>query len=265
MDTEYESLKKVFDSLDIGFTLLRREIAGDNDSFVGVYSNPVSASIVGYDANEHIGERSIDIHPKLKEDGLLDIFGTALDQGKAIDLGEITYGDNLIEEAVYRVRVIPCAEDTAALLITNVTESKRSREVIEAQNRAILAMSTPTIELWQEILLLPLVGSIDTERAVQMIEHLLAAIVDHEARVAIFDVTGVPTIDTQVAQYLMQAVSAAKMLGTEVLLTGISAEMAMTLTKLGIDISTIRTHRSLRRGISAAFDLLDLEIVSRKS
>lgn len=127
--------------------------------------------------------------------------------------------------------------------------------LISDQSRSLLELSTPVIKLWDEIILLPLVGVLDTARAKQTTEQLLYAIVKHEALVIILDVTGVPIIDTSVARHLIKTISAARMLGAETVVTGISPEAAQTLVQLGIDLSGFRTRGLLQSGVKEAFSL----------
>ena len=126
-------------------------------------------------------------------------------------------------------------------------------------------LTTPVIKVWDQVLVVPLVGAIDAGRADRVMEDLLQGIVAHQASIVIIDVTGVPVVDTNVVHHLMQAVKAAGLLGARSVLVGISAKVALTMVQLGVDLSGVETRSNLQAGIELAFDALDLKIVPRKT
>ncbi|HEV2707664.1 MAG TPA: PAS domain S-box protein [Pyrinomonadaceae bacterium] len=142
----------------------------------------------------------------------------------------------------------------------DVTERKRAEEerarlreeVISAQESLLAELSTPLIPLRDRIVVMPLVGAMNPQRAEQMLSTLLRGVRDMAARVAIIDITGVRTIDAQVANTLYNAAQAVRLLGAEVVITGIRARVAQTLVSLGVDLSGIRTGRDLQSGIEHA-------------
>ncbi len=148
-----------------------------------------------------------------------------------------------------------------AKIIRDVTEQKEAEATIREQNEAIMEMSTPVIRLWRKVILMPLIGVVDTKRTQMMIDSLLHAIVNSESTVAILDVTGVPVIDTSVARHLLRAIDSARILGAEVVVTGFSPEAAQTLAQLGVDLSSMRTAGSLLRGVQEAIEMVGDEIV----
>jgi rsbT co-antagonist protein RsbR len=132
--------------------------------------------------------------------------------------------------------------------------------IIEAQNTLLDQLSVPVIQVWDNILLLPLIGVMDSRRAGQVMESLLEAIARHSAQVVLLDITGVPVVDTSVASHLVRSVQAAQLLGCESLLVGISPEIAQTLVGLGVDFSRITTRATLQSGLEYALRRRDTVI-----
>ncbi len=130
-------------------------------------------------------------------------------------------------------------------------------QIIEAQQAALRELSAPLLPISDSVVVMPLIGSIDTRRAQQVMETLLEGVSQNRADVAIVDITGVQVVDTQVANALIQAAQAVKLLGAQVVLTGIGPTMAQTLVSLGADLSSIVTRGSLRRGIAWAMQGLE--------
>jgi anti-anti-sigma regulatory factor len=139
-------------------------------------------------------------------------------------------------------------------------EAERARlreEVIRVQDELLAQLSTPLIPLNPRVVLMPLVGDIDEKRARRMLEALLRGLEQTRARVAIIDITGVTNVDAHVADTLVAAARAARLLGTEVILTGIRAGVARTLIRLGVDLSGLNTRKTLQAGIDRAREYLE--------
>ena len=141
--------------------------------------------------------------------------------------------------------------DKLSLMTFDAYVETRER-IIAQQSLSLVELSSPVVRLWDQIILLPLVGVIDTIRARQFTERLLDAISRYEALVTIIDITGVPVFDTGVAKHIMKAVEAAQLLGTRIIMTGLSAEGAQTLTKLNVVFSNVTSRSSLRSGVAEA-------------
>ncbi len=128
----------------------------------------------------------------------------------------------------------------------------QSRE-LEQQRQVIRELGAPIMPVQDGILVLPLIGSIDSQRALQIMEDLLEAITHHQADQVIIDITGVPTVDTGVANHLLQAARAANLVGAHIILVGISTHVAQTMVQLGVDFSSIATHANLQEGLEYAY------------
>jgi len=137
-------------------------------------------------------------------------------------------------------------------------ENKFAR-LVRTQQQAILELSTPVIPVWDEILVLPIIGAVDTGRAQQIIDNLLDAIIKVQASVVIMDITGVQVVDTAVANHFIKTIDAAKILGAQVILTGVSPHNAQTLVGLGVDLTRLTTRGSLKAGLKLAFEMTDSE------
>jgi len=146
----------------------------------------------------------------------------------------------------------------------DIIEREQAEQKIRQQAEEILELSTPVIQVWEGVVIAPLIGTLDSQRTQGLMERFLNSIVETKSPVALVDITGVPTVDTQTAQHLMEAISAARLLGTKVVLTGVRPVIAQTLVHLGIDLSEIETCASLAAGLRLALDMLNLEIVDNK-
>jgi rsbT co-antagonist protein RsbR len=124
-------------------------------------------------------------------------------------------------------------------LFTTESFQRTREEVIGRQQQELLELSTPVVKLWDGVLAVPLIGTLDSARTQLVMESLLEAIVASEAEVAIIDITGVPTVDTLVAQHLLKAISAARLMGADCIISGIRPQIAQTIVHLGLDLNVV--------------------------
>ncbi|HYF65661.1 MAG TPA: STAS domain-containing protein [Herpetosiphonaceae bacterium] len=156
-----------------------------------------------------------------------------------------------------RPNIVTSVRDITEYLRQEEEQKTLKEQVIAAQQATLRELSTPLIPLAQGVLVMPLIGAIDSQRAQQVIEELLHGASERKARVVIVDITGVSVVDTQVANALIRAAQAVKLLGADVVLTGIRPEIAQTLVGLGVDLSVITTRSSLESGIAQVFGKLN--------
>jgi len=140
---------------------------------------------------------------------------------------------------------------------------KGREEVILRQTDEISEISTPVIRVWDGVVALPIIGTLDSARTQVVMENLLQEIVATGSSIAILDISGVPAVDSLVAQHLIKTVSATRLMGAECIISGIRAEIAQTIVHLGIDLSHIKTKASLASALKLAFSMLNVEVIKR--
>ncbi|MBF4494188.1 STAS domain-containing protein [Flavobacterium sp. JLP] len=141
---------------------------------------------------------------------------------------------------------------------------KGREDVISRQIDEISEISTPVIRVWDGVVALPIIGTLDSSRTQVVMENLLQQIVDTGSSIAILDISGVPAVDSLVAQHLIKTVSATRLMGAECIISGIRPEIAQTVVHLGIDLTGIITKASLASALQTAFEMLQLTVVKRK-
>jgi rsbT co-antagonist protein RsbR len=193
---------------------------------------------------------------------------------QAIDSGEARSGRNEIPmegRTVYieytAVPLIDRQGNTIGGLefILDITEKVHDEQRLEEQSRTIREISTPTIELWDRVLVLPVVGVIDSMRAQQMMDTMLNKIKETSSKVIILDIQGVAAVDTAVANHLIKITKATRLMGCQCIVSGISPAVANTLVQLGIEMGDVKTNSTLRDALGDSFAMMNLEVRSMKS
>ena len=230
--------------------------------------SPASERLKGYRAEDIIGKHFSIFYPKEEAES-----------GKCSRNLETAARDGRFEEEGWRVRkdgsrfwasvVITALRDGKGNLkgfgkvTRDLTDRKAAEERLRQQSREVMEMATvPVVQVWEGIMLVPLIGMLDSARTQQLMERLLHRLTETGSAVAVVDITGVPTIDTQTAQHLIETIKAVRYIGAEVVLTGVRPVIAQTLVHLGVDLSTATTRASLAAGLRVAFSLLNLRVAA---
>lgn len=227
--------------------------------------NPGAERLKGYREEEIIGKHFSIFYPK-----------DDIERGKPKMELERATAEGTFEDEGWRVRkdggqfwanvVITSLRDKNGALMgfgkitRDLTERKRSEELLTRQAQEILALSTPVVRVWEGVVLLPLIGTLDSQRTQQMMEQLLNAIVETNSSIALVDITGVPAIDSKTARHLVETINAVRLLGAEAVLTGVRPAIAQTLVHLGLGLTGVTTRSSLIAGIRYSLDSLGLRI-----
>jgi len=159
-------------------------------------------------------------------------------------------------------RVLDAYEPAANRIANTVGVSfvQERERIIRQQQEAIRELSTPVLQVRERLVILPIIGILDSQRARQVTEQLLSGIRTHRAKVVVIDITGVPEIDSTVANHLVQTVEASRLMGASVIITGLSSEIALTLVTIGVDLSKMNAVGDLQGGIEQAERLLGYEV-----
>ena len=169
-------------------------------------------------------------------------------RGGAFGADVLRFYETIASQSAVALRNMQLIEQTTRQL----DQLQASYDDVARLANTVRELSSPVIQIWDDVLVLPLVGAIDSRRAMNMMEALLTGITAYQAEQVIIDVTGVPVMDTSIANHLLQTIKAASLLGAECMLVGISSEMAQTIVGLGLDLRSITTYSNLRAGIRAA-------------
>ena len=222
------------------------------DSYVGVLETGSVEALQDYARNlsERIIPRGVEVDEVVGIVLLLrDVLARSLFEKYQSDFDLLNRVLNAYEPAANRIG------NTVA--VNFVQERER---VIRQQQEAIRELSTPVLQVRERLLILPIIGVLDGQRARQLTEQLLRGIRSNRAKVVVIDITGVPTIDSTVANHLVQTVEASRLMGASVIITGLSSDIAQTLVTLGVDLSKVNAVGDLQGGIEEAERLLGYEV-----
>ncbi|MEU8561254.1 STAS domain-containing protein [Streptomyces cyaneofuscatus] len=170
--------------------------------------------------------------------------------------------DGTAEDAERYLRLSRVLDDLALFTIETYTRTRE--EIISSQAAQLMELSTPVVKLWDGVIAVPLVGTLDSARTQVVMEKLLQALVDTGSEQAIIDITGVPAVDTQVAQHLLKTVVAARLMGAECTVSGIRPQIAQTIVALGIEFGDIATKATLADALQLALKKSGIDLVAHQ-
>ena len=254
-----EKYRTIFNSMDEAFCIIEMifDAEGKPVDWRYLESNPAHEEYTRMRDVE--GKLISQLAPKA-EKNLFEIYGEVALTGKPVRVNEAVIGKRFYD--LYAFKLGGQESRKVVVFTYDISERKRNEEQLEEQAKAIAELSTPVIQLWDEILALPLIGKIDSARAKQIMENLLNEIIKTQSSQVVIDITGLPIVDTAVASRLMRTFDAARLLGAECILTGISPVVAQTLVTIGVDLGRIKTMATLNSGLESALNNLNMRIIN---
>jgi anti-anti-sigma factor len=253
---------EVVEAMQLGLYVYRLEDENDEGSLRCVYSNPASETITNRPRDQFVGKRLDEISSVPREQGLLRKYADVVRERRTLGIDYVVPNPVTKKGVHYAIRAFPLSGQCVGSIFEDVTAHLEAHEALgreEALKKAqaslldlVRELSTPLLPINDGVLVAPLVGQMDENRGAHFLEVLLEGIQRYSAKMVLIDVTGVPAIDSSVAEQLLRAIRAAKLLGTRTALVGISPRVARTMMELGFDASGVETYADLRAGMRAA-------------
>ncbi len=226
--------------------------------------NAAAERLYGYSAAEAQGQSISIIVPPDHVDELRRILDK-IGRGERVAVHETVRTHKDGRQLYVSLVVSPIKDSTgkivgASSLARDITERKHAEETIARQQQEILELSTPVVQLWPGVLALPLIGTLDSPRTQTVMERLLTRLVETGSSIAIIDITGVPAVDTMVAQHLLKTIAAARLMGAECMVSGIRPAIAQTIVHLGVTLTDVITKATLADAFAVALQHLNLKV-----
>jgi len=257
-DVPLDVYTHILGNIPLGLLVYQMQDRADPHSFRLVAANAQAAIFARVATLEDkLGLLIEEVFPQINLDEVISVYASVVRNQQPFH-----FPDTQMLTSIIAMQAFPLPNDHVLVAFDNVTirrqaeaalvQAKEQESVIKAQQQLLTELNSPLLTISDNVVVMPLIGSIDSRRAQHIMDELLNGISSSRARVAILDVTGVPVVDTQVASALIQTSQAVQLLGAQVVITGIRPEMAQTLTSLGVNLGQIVTLNTLQSGIQYA-------------
>ena len=251
-----EFLYSVFHLAPIGIVIADSQgVITDANQYICAVTDYEKAELVGQKVEILLPERFRGGHIKLREDFVSHPSNRMMGRNR-----ELHAVSKLGNEFPIEVGLAPVQAESGLRIIvtiTDVTLKRESDKKLRALSSELEEVSTPILEVWENVAVVPIIGTLDTERAQKLMENTLIKMKEARFKVTILDITGLSGIDTSVAHHLLRLTSAIRLMGGYSVLTGISPEIAKTIVRLGVNLGELKTSSTLSRGLRHAIEILD--------